>query len=251
MYVRKVGGSMKGEKIPGTGKPVGFDLTIGDWVPPYGKGETPDFIFQFDSTITITNSTVTYIDGKGPLIWNLYDNRLMFRFPNTSDGIQFAIADHSSGLPLPRLAPTEGYQPTLSKREWLEVVTNHTFRPFVQSHSDYDKYANYFFRVRTKKDSSGNITNALYGKIYGDFTENLGRGLIKFTYYLNPEPNSRNMEFNTKSNLFLIPMYEKIEEFKTQARAKGQIMSVEDMNTESKMEKERRDFEFQIGNFGP
>lgn len=59
------------------------------------------------------------------------------------------------------------------------------------------------------------------------------------------------MEFNTKSNLFLLPMYEKIKAFKKQARAKGQFMSVEDINTENKMDKERRDLEFQIGNLAP
>lgn len=201
MYARKVGGRMMGKKIPDTGKPVGFDLMVGDWVQPYGKGETPDFVFQFDSTITVTNSAVTYVDGKGSLIRNLYDNRLELRFGNQGDGIQFIFADVGSQLLLPRLAPTAGYQLALSKREWLQVVTNRT-SPFVKVHSDYDKNANYFFRVRTKMDASGNITNALYGKIYGDFTENLGRGMIRFAYYLNPEPNSRNMEFNTKSNLF-------------------------------------------------
>jgi hypothetical protein len=60
------------------------------------------------------------------------------------------------------------------------------------------------FRVRTKKDASGNITNALYGKIYGEFGGyvDMRKTMFRFnfTYYLNPEPNSRNMEFG--ENLF-------------------------------------------------
>ena len=49
---------------------------------------------------------------------------------------------------------------------------------------------------------AGTLLSALYGKIYGDFSQNIGHGNIYFNYYLNPEPNSRNMEFNTQSNLF-------------------------------------------------
>jgi hypothetical protein len=35
---------------------------------------------------------------------------------------------------------------------------------------------------------------------YADMGKTMFR--LNFTYYINPEPNSRNMEFNTKSNLF-------------------------------------------------
>jgi hypothetical protein len=49
------------------------------------------------------------------------------------------------------------------------------------------------FRVRTKLDKNGNIVNAHSGKIYGDF--------MQFSYYLNPKPNDRNIEFDPKHNL--------------------------------------------------
>ena len=52
---------------------------------------------------------------------------------------------------------------------------------------------NYFFRVRTVKNDEGNIVSAYYGKIYGDF--------MQFSYYLNPTPNDRNIEFDPKQNL--------------------------------------------------
>jgi hypothetical protein len=203
MYARKVGNQMGGEKIPVTGKPIGFDLMIGDWLPPYGKGETPDVIFQFDSTITkrITNSAPTYNGGMRTWTKEYFDNQLRIKFSNEGDGIQF-VAAMGGELRLPRIAPTEGYQSVLTKREWNELGTNQLNRPYPESHTDYQKDSNYFFRVRTKKDASGKIVSALYGKIYGDFGENLEHGMIRFTYYLNPEPNSQNMEFNTKSNLF-------------------------------------------------
>jgi hypothetical protein len=47
--------------------------------------------------------------------------------------------------------------------------------------------------VRTVLDEQGNVKSALYGKIYGDF--------MHFSYYLNPTPNSRNVEFDPKRNL--------------------------------------------------
>jgi hypothetical protein len=132
---------------------------------------------------------------------NLYDKQLSIRFSNEGDGIQFVMA-MGGGLRLPRLEPTNGYASVLIEREWQEPYTNQPGRFFVQTHSDYNKDANYFFRVRTKKDSNGNIVSALYGKIYGDFSRNIGHDKINFTYYLNPEPNSRNMEFDPKQNLF-------------------------------------------------
>jgi hypothetical protein len=58
---------------------------------------------------------------------------------------------------------------------------------------DFDENRNYFFRVRTMLDDKGNVKSALYGKIYGDF--------MQFSYYLNPTPNSRNVEFDPKQNL--------------------------------------------------
>jgi hypothetical protein len=60
---------------------------------------------------------------------------------------------------------------------------------------------NYFFRVRTILDKDGNIESALYGKIHGDFQLD-HHGNIGFTYYLNPTPNDRNVEFDPKQNLF-------------------------------------------------
>jgi hypothetical protein len=43
-------------------------------------------------------------------------------------------------------------------------------------------------------DATGKIISANYGKIYGDF--------MNFSYYLNPTPNDRNVEFDPKRNLF-------------------------------------------------
>ena len=64
---------------------------------------------------------------------------------------------------------------------------------------DYRDDQNYFFRVRTvKKDKK--IISAHYGKIDRDI-EFWGNEKLRFTYYLNPTPLDRNMEFDPKRNL--------------------------------------------------
>lgn len=191
---------IRDKKSPVEGKPFGFDLMIGDWVKPYGQGETADMVFKLDRS---AEGAVTNRYGRS----KLFDNRLTVSFSDTNDGIQLFAAISHSGLLSPRQAPLAGYQATLTKRHACEEIKEPTpeeieLKKNTRTISNYRVDANYFFRVRTKKDSSGNITNAMYGKIYGDFDQNFEQGMIGFRYYLNPEPNSRNMEFNTHSNLF-------------------------------------------------
>ena len=35
-------------KIPVTNTPCGYDLMVGDWVVPYGKGKIGDFVFNIN-----------------------------------------------------------------------------------------------------------------------------------------------------------------------------------------------------------
>jgi hypothetical protein len=184
MYARRVDEI----KIPGGDKPVGFDLEIGDWVAPYGKGETADFLFKYESK---PEPTVPVREIPP------YDVTLTVSFSNDGDGIQSVFVPTRgghSGLRLPRQAPADGYEPVLIKHEAKERGQ--------KAYSDFRDDQNYFFRVRTKKDARGNIVSALYGKIYGDFNHAAAGGKLTFTYYLNPEPNSLNMEFDPKQNLF-------------------------------------------------
>jgi hypothetical protein len=169
MYARRVD-----EGPPVFNKPVGYDLAIGDWVAPHGKGLTTDIIFTGN------------LDKKSK---NDFDYKLTVSFPKSGDGIQEFIvpdAEKGSGLRSPHEAPANGYQ--------LEVVKTMSHHPGVGAKDDMnDPSRNYFFRVRTVKDSEGNIVSAHYGKIYGDF--------MQFTYYLNPTSNDRNIEFDPKQNL--------------------------------------------------
>ena len=154
--------------------PVGFDLMLGDWVTPNGKGQTTDIIFTGELNQKTKND---------------FDYKLTISFPMRGDGIRNFITDStdkSSGLHSSHEAPADGYQ--------LQVIRTMNRHPGSGTKEDMnDPNRNYYFRVRTMLDQNGNVKSALYGKIYGDF--------MQFSYYLNPTPNDRNVEFDPKQNL--------------------------------------------------
>jgi hypothetical protein len=155
--------------------PIGYDLIMGDWTTPYGKGQKADIIFLKE------------FQGKAPYD---YLSRLTVSFTNPGDGIQaFTVPFpplQGSLLRSPHEAPLDGYQPQLIKED-----SAHPGQP--SKEAGYDEAGGYFIRVQTILDANGNVKSALYGKIYGDF--------MQFSYYLNPTPNDRNIEFNPKQNL--------------------------------------------------
>lgn len=155
-------------------KAVGYDLMTGDWVAPYGKGQTSDLIFTGK------------LDEKKK---NDFDYTLTVGFPNRGDGIQdFTLSplEKTSALRSPRQAPADGYRP-----EAVKIMSRHPGQGTKTDMNNPDQ--NYFFRVRTVLDERGNVKSALYGKIYGDF--------MQFRYYLNPTPDDRNIEFDPSRNL--------------------------------------------------
>jgi hypothetical protein len=154
-------------------QPVGYDLMVGDWVGPYGKGVNTDMIFQADDYRKSGTD---------------YKHNITISFPKKGDGIQICTipdSEKGSGLRSPHEAPLDSYQPELNKER--------SAHPGQPARNDDDPNQIYLFRVRTRIDDGGNIVSAHYGKIYGDF--------MQFTYYLNPTPNDRNIEFDPKQNL--------------------------------------------------
>jgi hypothetical protein len=152
---------------------VGYDLMVGDWVAPYGRGKATDIIFT---------KKAHRESGAG------YEYKVTVGFPNAGDGIQEYIvpeAENRSDLRSPHEAPLAGYQNQLIKERYAH--------PGQPPKSNYHENANYFLRVRTALDDQGHVKSALYGKIYGEFTH--------IAYYLNPTPNDRNIEFDPKQNL--------------------------------------------------
>jgi hypothetical protein len=124
--------------FPEFNKAIGYDLVVGDWVGPYGKGINADFLFAEN-----------HPDAKSGYTFTV-------SFPHPGDGIQGFTRDWSfgvSGLLSSHEAPVDGYQP---KYEQTQMPNPDRI---------------YYFRVQTKLDENGNIVSARYGKIYGDFMQ--------------------------------------------------------------------------------
>lgn len=162
-------------EFPQFNKPIGYDLMIGDWVGPYGKGISADILFTENHTNADSGYTFTV------------------SFPNVGDGLQeFSLPPtrfpgDGSALRSAQTAPIDGYQPQ-----------------YIQAGMP-DQNRNYYFRVRTQLDHNGNVVSAHYGKIYGDF--------MQFRYYLNPTPNDRNIEFDPQKNLLQgLPSFEQVQQ---------------------------------------
>jgi hypothetical protein len=67
-----------------------------------------------------------------------------------------------------------------------------------------NKWEGYFFRVRTV-EQDGKIVSARYGKIRGGIEVDprwSSTCSVTLTYYFNPTPNDRNLEWDMKKNLF-------------------------------------------------
>lgn len=164
------------------GQKYGYDLIIGDWVKPHGKGKVSDIIFRFLGE----KSSKPYGARES------YDEKILISFSNPEDGIleyrglSEAGWRYGSDFVSSYEAPLKGYQANWEQRTWGGKDKFH------KSTRDIDR--NFYFRVRTKVDSKGNIISAHYGKIYGDF--------MSFIYYVNPTSKDRNVEFDPKKNLF-------------------------------------------------
>jgi hypothetical protein len=161
--------------LPEFNKKIGFDLEKGEWVAPYGKGIIPDLVFLGE---------LNRIDSKN------FDYKLTVSFSNPGDGIYPFEAQYKYGSTLKssQQAPLAEYKP-----EWVQTRSR---KPGKYETGNSDDKRNYYFRVRSKTDENGNIVQATYGKIYGDF--------LDFTYYFNPD-GTRNLEFDPKQNLLIPP----------------------------------------------
>jgi hypothetical protein len=167
--------------VPALNQPIGFDLEVGDWVQPFGKGVASDFVF----TLTRIKNSPTDFSAT-----------LLLSFSHLGDGVQVIQKDHNQGwsqLKLPRTAPDDGYAPAWS------TILNHGY--FVMP-PPQPKGIGYFFRVGTVLRGD-KINQCQYGKIDGDISI-VGAAAdhpgIAFTYYLNPT-GTNNLEFDPTKNL--------------------------------------------------
>jgi hypothetical protein len=160
-----------------------YDIVKGDFLAPYGRGEVADLDFKWKLSIYTTNKVGRALD---------YDSICEVRLTNAFDGIcrgnpdGFENGQVGSAYISGYETPVSGYTNTISFYRNVRGM---------KADSNDDKHYLYYFRIRTQTNALGQVTNALYGKIYGQIN---GR----FTYYLNPTPNDRNIEFDPAKNLF-------------------------------------------------
>ena len=171
MYARKA--HIRGNRNDLRGLWVGYDFMAGDYVPPHGNGLHKDFEFFY------TYEEVDFFNNR-------YD--FSVRFPNEGDGLLgFKVINYSSSFKSEYLAPDDGYENYLKYYEYRSSNS--------PMESNFDDFRKYYFRVRTQTDEDGHVISALYGKLYSEFP--------KLHYYLNPNDNDRNVEFDPRQNLFV------------------------------------------------
>lgn len=183
---------------PKLGEEVGYDLIAGDWIAPHGKGEIGDIKVLFES------------DFQGP---EEYTTKAVFSFSNPDDGLIpiFSLSGGESLLKYPRSAPMDGYE---TKSIKLEKQSGKSPQP------SQKEPIGYFFRIRTIKErGAGKIISAKYGKIVSESEQGAGQNPLRLisgmwkdgridptpgfqvSYYLNPVPNDRNLEYDQRNNL--------------------------------------------------
>ena len=195
-YARGIGG------FDGTNSVLRFDLMKGDWLPPYGKGEVADMTIS--STLVIKGrERFRFEPGR-------YDWLYFYELRNNcslseSDGISELMANPKDGIKIGS-ASNElaqfGIVRKLGKKRMLESNGKDWY---CERFDDRDNDRCYTFRIRTLRNDRGELVEAYYGKIYGDFEfegdDKKGLIGVKFLYYLNPKSLDRNLEWDMKTNL--------------------------------------------------
>ena len=170
--------------FPVNKKWLGYDFKAADWVAPHGKGKKTMCLLQMD---------VKAASGDEHI------QELKIKFPNEADGvIKIPTLKEQSNSDFTWLykAPEENYQPKFSfvRQRLLN-------KPILFDSSKFS----YAMRVNTQLDEKGSVLSANYvrisrgHKLFGVLAKQQSFGL---TYYYNPTPNDRNLEFDPKKNLF-------------------------------------------------
>ena len=179
-----------------------FDLMKGDWLPPYGNGVCADLMIESTKTVTGAVRDFNFQTRK----WDevpFFDFTQRITIPS-NDCLAVAHVDITSGIKI-RSGTDLGQNTEIVRQMGLRKRIDKRGKWRYNRYRDYDKNRCYTFRIRSKYDEKGKLTEAYYGKIYGDFefdyNEELGLTEVRFLYYLNPTSLDRNLEWDRKNNL--------------------------------------------------
>lgn len=167
-----------GKRIPQFDADLGFDLEVGDWVAPIGRGRVTDMIIR----ARFRN------DGD-----RNYEKEMHLSFPGEINGIlpydgpNKLCLSVASVLPVPQAAPLLGYT-----NAWVATRSREPGEPPVSNMKETARQ--YIFRVRGQTNEAGEVKSANYGWILGDFDLRGPAIDLKLWYYFNPNPTSRSLE---------------------------------------------------------
>jgi hypothetical protein len=167
-------------KFPKNLQSMGFDFLVGDWVAPHGKGMTADMLYLYEEERTDKAN---------------YDLKLSLVFPGTDNGCYMKRKEEFCTLMSDHEARPDNYSSNIVFRIYRKDGRYVTEERITEN--DY-----LVFKTRNRYDEKGNVVSSHYGKIYGplEVPGNISR-IVRFTYYFNPTPNDRNLEFDGKNNL--------------------------------------------------
>lgn len=126
--------------LPRLNEPVAFDLAVGAWVTPDGKGTTSDMCLIGERRMVSRRD---------------HDIKVSVLFSNAVEGMQEFVANDRCDISLafdlipPQIAPLDGYTNSVGLWQYW-----HTKQPLAER---YQKNRNYIMRVRCKKDEGGKI----------------------------------------------------------------------------------------------
>ncbi len=187
----------------GTNAVLKFDFLAGDWLPPEGNGKHADIIIR--TSYTLRDKVK---DGKY-YVQVFYDFTSRIEFPGAGNGqVEKSVAGLNRGIRI-RVAPEMGYIPSTTLRFGRRRKKTEVKGVWPDEYTDSNDDRCYSFRIRSRFDEKGNLIEAYYGKIYGDFRfRGTDKGFhgASFLYYLNPASLDRNLEWDMKNNLCKKPL---------------------------------------------
>ena len=168
--------------LPQENGDYGFDMKVGDWVAPIGKGEVADFYIRknYDEKARSTKSAM-FFKGKG-------------------NGAYKMKAFMDSEFRSCYVADTNAVFETCFRYEYM---THDYVNPKDGSHQtevcDVDNDECLILRTRCRFDEKGNLVSCHYSKIYGKIEV---FGWLNFmSCAFNPTPNDANLELDVRRNL--------------------------------------------------
>ncbi len=199
LFVKNVRPKVAPGTFDGTNAVLRYDLVLGDWLPPEGKGERADLEIRTELTIDEVLLVGAYKDFKKTFF--TFSNTV--RFLGKGNGCRAEMALPTAGIKL-RVAPEDGYSNKIEMRQGTRKTMNGP-NAYAKKVTDSDPDRCYYFRIRSRFDDKGKLVEAYYGKIYGDFNFhghwNCGYQGVSFLYYLTPKSLDRNLEWDMKNNL--------------------------------------------------